>query len=406
MNQAMMLFFQTDRGLPPQVVYAALIAGLVGIGVGVGLAWLVSKFYPSKAERAAKSSRVLRQTAHGAARTWRADDGGAPEATRDDHAASPPPAHLDLALEELRQTSRNVGSLLGANVKALTEKVNGLDPLLRGGQGGDQEFQAAVIRGFDGLRDELLKVNRAVLDLPDLVTGAVARSFGEERRRREDEQRRAQEEQRRARAEAERRARDEEERQRRELHEGFIRRLEDLRRSDLMQASLLTVQIADGLKQGAPERQEFEDLLPPYARFISAVDEARSVLKDPNCFAGEDLGDASRRVEAKFEGIEAAREDLERKHQPAWLLDLLERARGYQQLEERAQRLKELLHLEDIPVSVGTELEAAHMDDFQVIEAKGYGTRKIVSEVLGNGYRVKETGAVIRKPQVVLSLEG
>jgi hypothetical protein len=406
MNQMTMLFVQTNLGLPPQALYAALVAGLVGVGVGVLLAWLIGKFYPSRDERAAKSKSNPKTHVHSRVKTWPVRAGDAEEAAGDDTAASTPPALPTVALEELRATSRKVGSLLDENVKALTKKMDKFDPLLDEGRSREQNFQAAMSEGFAGLREELSKVNQSMLGLPALVQEAVGRHFQEERRRSEESQRQKEEQLRQAREEDERRRRDEAERQSRELRDGFMRRLEDLGRSDLMRASMLTVQIAKGLKQVSPEPRGLEDLLPPYVRFIQAMQDALSELNQPNLFAGGDLDGAAKRIEAKFEEIEAAREDLEGKHQPAWLVDLLEQARGHRHLESCVQHLKELLDLEDVPVSVGTELEARHMDDVQVVEAKGYGKRTIVSEVLGNGYRVKETGTVIRKPQVVVNLEG
>jgi hypothetical protein len=405
MNRMMMLFVQATPGLSSEAVYASLIVGLVGVVVGVLLAWLLSKVYPSPEERA-KERNKFAKTAYIRATTLPPQVDGAQEIAEDDDAASQSPTPYSVVLDDLRETSRLVGASLGTSFAALINKVDELDPLLRAGRGGDQEVQTAVKEGFDRLHAELSKINQGMLNLPAIVQDAVGRYFEEERRRSEEAQRQREEQFRREREEAESQRRDEVERKKQGLRNDFRQRLEDLRKSDLVQTSLVTSQIANSLKQDSPEPLGFEDLLPPYLRLLTAEKGVYQELSRPDLFADDDLDGATQRMESRFKEVEAAREDLERKHKPAWLVDLLEKARGHHHLEERAQRLKELLNLEDVPVDVGTELEARHMDDLEVVEARGYGKRKIVSEVLGNGYRLKETGAVVRKPRVVVSLEG
>lgn len=405
MNQMIMLFVQTNLGLPPGAGYAALIAGLVGVVVGVFLAWLFAKLYPPKEERA-RNGKTPARTASSQVKTYPPQAADSSEIAGEDADVSNEAAPSDPSLEAVRETCRQIGSSLGANIATLTGKLEGLDPLLRGDGGRDEQFLTAVNNGFTDLRAELSQLNQTVSSLPTLVHEAVGRHFEEERGREAEARRQKEEQVRREREEVEKKRRGELEQRKRARRDGFIRRYEELRKSDLMQASVLTMQIAQGLKRDSTEPLGFEDLLPPYARLIEAANGVLRELKRPDLFAGDDLEDAAGGVEARFEEVEAAWQELETKHKPAWLVDLLEKARGHGHLEERAQQLKELLDLEDVAVSIGTELEARHMDDVEVVEAKGYGKRKIICEVLGNGYRVKETGMVIRKPQVAVRLEG
>lgn len=410
MNQMTLLIIQTSLRLPPEAFYAALLAAFVGIIAGALLASplrkLLSKVYPAPEDRHKREASQPRRDAHGTGETPSPEQADRPGGEDDSAVAPTPPTPPQRSAADVTGTFRMIGASLAAPLTTLSRKLDELDPLLRESRGADEEFQARVDKCFTGLREELSSINQAVLGIPVAVRAAVGGYFEEEQRRKEEQQRLREEQFKRARDEEAKRRQDEAEQRKRELHKRFIDRLAELHTSDLMQTSLLTKRIADGLNNDQSEPARFEDLLPPYTRLIAAADDVRRELSRPDFFSGDDLDGAAARAEGKFKEVEAAREDLERKHKPLCLVDLLEKASGYQGLEESANNLRELLNLEEVPVSVGTEPEAQQMEELDVVARKGHGGRIIISEVLDKGYRLKETGAVVRKPRVVVSLEG
>jgi hypothetical protein len=59
--------------------------------------------------------------------------------------------------------------------------------------------------------------------------------------------------------------------------------------------------------------------------------------------------------------------------------------------------------LEEVEIATGSVHR--DLDEFEVVSAEGRGNRAIISEVLENGYRLTETGTVLKRPKVRVHFE-
>jgi hypothetical protein len=195
-------------------------------------------------------------------------------------------------------------------------------------------------------------------------------------------------------------------RRKQELREGFLNRLEVLEtQGDLIEISTLLKQIADELQPAASNSSQLEKVS-PYLRVASQVEKLKQKLESFEVSSFFDLDATEKEVEGEFGVLEISIKSLSDYHSARWFFDLLAEAAQYPTLRSKMEDLKRLLNLEEVEIIPGTEPEPQDMDKIEVEVTEGYGSRTIISEVLENGYRLKESGTILKKPRVKVRLEG
>lgn len=148
----------------------------------------------------------------------------------------------------------------------------------------------------------------------------------------------------------------------------------------------------------------FEGLITPYVELSDEWGTLLQALDHLGEQRGVDLRNQVQRLRKDMEVFREKASRLSQNHRPIWFIPLLEKAAWVPALSEKAESLKSLLGIEDIPIQVGAEVR--NIGDFDVIRTDGMGRRNVIDDVIERGYREKATGTVIKKPRVIIRLEG
>jgi hypothetical protein len=216
-----------------------------------------------------------------------------------------------------------------------------------------------------------------------------------------------------ARKEEETRRKQHEERARQELlkntrevlHFRLSERLNKLyEHSNVLRVSLLTDEIISELRAGSEITPPPEKVLYPYLEVSDQTRKLTGKLDHFDELPQLYLDDKEQGIEAEFELFERSIDKLEKAHRVVWFTNLLEEVRRHAGLELKADQLRGLLNLELVDVVLGSTPH--DLQDFEVVSADGMGRQSVISEVLENGYRLKDGGAIVKKPKVKVRLEG
>jgi hypothetical protein len=215
--------------------------------------------------------------------------------------------------------------------------------------------------------------------------------------------RRQSEAERRAREE-ERRAREEDESRRESQQADFRKRFEAVtRESDMYGIAALVKELADDLQAATASQPASAETLPPYLNFVSKVEAVAGTLSDFNGRADHRPDGAA--LAAALDDLENASEILRGWHNASWLIGLLEEAGRQPSLRDKADRLKQLLNLEDVSVELDTEVGPRELKCLQVEGYVGSGPHPFVHEVVEGGYRLKDSKTVVKQPKVIIRME-
>jgi len=234
------------------------------------------------------------------------------------------------------------------------------------------------------------------LDQGEAIEKQLKRLLKEEaQQRREDEARKQQDEQQRI---------EQDRRNKREAARDQIARRLDLgSNSNIFRVSALTKELLKNLKAAAGNSSHLEKNFARYLDVATKADELSSKLNSFDDVPQHYLDDPRHGIETELELFEESIESLAKAHRVVWFTSLLEEACRYAVLESQTDALRQLLNLELIEVVPGTtHLE---LQDFEVVSTDGMGRNSIISEVLENGYRSTESGALVKKPKVRVRLQ-
>lgn len=234
--------------------------------------------------------------------------------------------------------------------------------------------------------------------IKSLVQHTLNEKEAAKKRRREEAEKKARE--------AERRALEERANLREAQHAGFRRRFEAVTsQSDMYGIASLVKELNDDLPTATDGQPSYAEALPPYLSFVSKAEEVRSKLSDFDGHEGNQPDGAADALEAGLKELEASAGSLSESHNAVWLISLLEEAGRQSPLREKADRLKQLLNLEDVTVELDTEVGVKDLQSLEPVEYRGEGKRPFIQEVLEGGYRLKDSKTVIKQPKVIVRLE-
>jgi hypothetical protein len=265
----------------------------------------------------------------------------------------------------------------------------------------NQQEKAQVVReNIEYIFNQLSGISQALGELPVKVRDELSNYQRQEEDRKMIQEQSRQEEDKRKAAEILSKKKE-------ELRTDFIKRLNDLSKSSkLIQISTLARHMTNELKTASNGSLQFEKGLPPYLQLASKVEEVKKKLESIDGSSHLALQEANKQMRDEFELLEKLYESLSRYHNETLFIDLLEEAARHPNLFTRTEDLKKLLDLEEVKITPGTEPDPQILDEIEVEATEGYGTRTIISEVLENGYRLKESGTILKKPRVKVRLEG
>jgi hypothetical protein len=153
--------------------------------------------------------------------------------------------------------------------------------------------------------------------------------------------------------------------------------------------------------------QELSDTQPDLGKnfpdYVVAADKAEALERafaDPNLLSSTNGGE---RLEAEITALAELVSDLAHCHRPAWFTSLLDQASKHPQLQLKADELRSLLKLEEVWVEPGSA--PADLSEMDVVDSNGLGKTPVISEVLEHGYRLSDTGVVVRRPKVRVRFE-
>ncbi|RKZ00788.1 MAG: hypothetical protein DRQ10_03425, partial [Candidatus Hydrothermota bacterium] len=109
-------------------------------------------------------------------------------------------------------------------------------------------------------------------------------------------------------------------------------------------------------------------------------------------------------LEATIEDISNALREAEATQKEEDFLPLIDAIEQYPQLKPHLREFMNLIGIEEIEVPVGKTL-GEDVDQYEIWDVEGFGTRQVIVEVVVKGYRKSSTGEIIRKPRVKVRLE-
>jgi hypothetical protein len=177
-------------------------------------------------------------------------------------------------------------------------------------------------------------------------------------------------------------------------------RLSEALKSDLVRVAGLIHKVIDELMERAETKIDLADA---FGKYLELDRQARELAERTNQFETSELLSQQTDIEREIESFEANLRDLEKEHRAAWFTDLLQETARYPSLHDQANELKQLLKLEEVQVQTGAMPD--DLTELDVVSSEGRGSRAVISEVVENGYRLMETGTVLKRPKVRVHFE-
>jgi hypothetical protein len=270
---------------------------------------------------------------------------------------------------------------------------------------GDGIFPDSLELKLEGMIVELSQTKACVLELSNQIKTMtvsisdelIFRLQQEERKRNKEETYRQLEEER-QRAEQ---LRGSKAARRETLH----KRLTELgQQSEILQIAMATKELLDQLPENSTEKAPFVRAFAGYLETATKAEHLRLKLVGSQATSESQVNDSQNEIESEFDSLEQLIEDLNRDHRALWFTSLLEESTRYPTLRSKADDLKRLLKLEEVQIEMGSV--PRDLTEFEVVSADGRGKRPIISEVLENGYRLTDTGTVLKRPKVRVHFEG
>ncbi|MEK6409789.1 MAG: hypothetical protein AABN34_22925 [Acidobacteriota bacterium] len=278
--------------------------------------------------------------------------------------------------------SEEVLSRIQSEIEPLRGRLEDLEKLITTCLAHHEKQELANVK-LKEIHEELSEIPRAIGRIPDLLREVLVKCLGRDRAENDKEINGAT----------------------KELINGAKTKLDALLdQYHVSQVSTLVRPIIQDLEKASQSWEKFEKDFSPYLHVAKKIEELRGKLDGVESSQQIPLEEIQAGTEAELESLRSDLEALVRNHRPLWFVDLIEEAGRYPSLHEAAESLKEALDLEEIQISLGSELR--DIEDVEVVGTEGMGRMALISEVVENGYRQKETGALLRKPKVKVTLEG
>ena len=166
--------------------------------------------------------------------------------------------------------------------------------------------------------------------------------------------------------------------------------------------SALVANVSEGLAAQSVLTSGCKKAINPYLELASKVKEVAVIIRqlDP---AIEDTCD---NADAALGSLAPAIEDLHQRHRPAWCMALLDLARRSPEVEAQSKHLANLLGLEEVRVTLGSDLRDYNSLNPEIVDTDGDGSKSVITELVEVGYKNKETGVVLKPPKVKVRFEG
>lgn len=380
MNIPAIIANQISLPISFQIIIFSFIALMMGIVLGILTAHFLARYFPNLLEP------------HKDIKT----DPTVPVVEADKDKKTRHVSSAEIPEEMIKDTIYTALQLYTANIEERLESFEARINLAKI----PQETALELRRDLDKIIDQLSGVSTVLGEIPIKVRNEMARyKRQEEERKMIEEQRIKEEELQKKTAHLNSKKQD--------LREGFIKRLEELeKRDDLIEISNLTRKIIDQLRQASSDPSQLEKDFLPYLRMIPQVETLRQKLESFDGSSFLALEEKEKEIEEEFEFLETSHKNLSKYHSVAWFFDLLAAASQHASLRSETDELKRSLGLEDVLITPGTEPEPQDMDKIEVETTEGYGPKTIISEVLENGYKLRGSGTILKKPRVKVRLEG
>jgi hypothetical protein len=173
--------------------------------------------------------------------------------------------------------------------------------------------------------------------------------------------------------------------------------------SEILQIAMVTKELLDELPENSIEKVHLVKTFTGYLQAATKAKDWQGKLSRTEPAPESQLQGNQNEIESEFESFEQLIEGLNRDHRPVWFTGLLEESGRYPSLQDKANDLKRLLKLEEVQIETGSV--PRDLAEFEVVSADGRGKKPIISEVLENGYRLTETGTVLKRPKVRVHFE-
>lgn len=179
------------------------------------------------------------------------------------------------------------------------------------------------------------------------------------------------------------------------------KRYEVLAESKVCRISTLVADISKALAAQSALTNGCEKAVRPYLDMDSKVKDVAGKIEQLN----PAIEDANETVHGLLESLSQAVENLNDRHRPAWCVGLLDLARKSLPTETQSKDLTNLLGLEEVQVTPGTDLNDYNSLCPEIVESDGDGSKSVITELVEVGYRNKETGTVLKPPKVKVRFE-
>lgn len=185
--------------------------------------------------------------------------------------------------------------------------------------------------------------------------------------------------------------------------ENLQKRLGELEQSDILRIATATKGLLAELAGASPDRVGLAKNFSDYTQAATRAENLRADFARFESVSTASPTGAPEDIDIKFNSFERSIEDLDKAHREVWFTGLLEEASRYPILQDKVNELKQMLKVEEVEIEAGSM--PRDLDDFEVVSADGLGKRPIITEVLENGYRLTDTGTVLKRPKVRVHFE-
>lgn len=185
------------------------------------------------------------------------------------------------------------------------------------------------------------------------------------------------------------------------LKERFLNRVSEMPGQEMLQIAQHTAEVVQALRGVAGRNDSLEKTFASYLRLAKLNAQALEFFQGS---AAQGRAPEEADVERALQALQEKTRSLTREHQVVPFLQLLDESAGLPALEDSRAKLMDLVGLEEIHPAAGQTLPDTRA--LEVTRTEGSGSRLVIDEVLSSGYKNTKSSEILRKPKVVVRLEG
>lgn len=170
----------------------------------------------------------------------------------------------------------------------------------------------------------------------------------------------------------------------------------------VLEISSATKHLLSSLQSQTKDYDNVERNYAEYLKLANHWEDLRGLKTKLNENPGRVSEELARKLSDQLKEVQEASEALTKNHRNIWFTVLLDEAARFPSTKDQAERLMDLLSIEEIPVQPGGEIK--NRGDIEIARVEGGGDRAFIKEILEKGYLEKKSGQVVKKPKVTVLL--